>query len=159
MIWSILLHNHESWKIRKISLSISMRVKVHKTNVFLNCTVQCTEWSAPNISLFYCREDYVLVCNTNRECHNVFNSSRNQNFSRWTFKTPSSFWLCFVSLKGVFAKNERGYRLNAIKKRFWSILILLLSVASIRRKLIKTPHTEERSAHTNWGSWNIRLRP
>ena len=34
-------------------------------------------------------------------------------------------------LKGVFAKNERGYRLNAIKKRFSSPLILLLSVASI----------------------------
>ena len=59
----------------------------------------------------------------------------------------------------MFAKNERGYRLNAIKKRFWSLLILLLSVASVRRKLIKTSHTEERSAHTNWGSWNIRLRP
>ena len=27
------------------------------------------------------------------------------------FETPES-------LKGVFAKNERGYRLNAIKKRF-----------------------------------------
>ena len=24
----------------------------------------------------------------------------------------------FLILKGVFAKNERGYRLNAIKKRF-----------------------------------------
>ena len=23
-----------------------------------------------------------------------------------------------INLKGVFAKNERGYRLNAIKKRF-----------------------------------------
>ena len=45
-----------------------------------------------------------------------------------------------ASLKGVFAKNERGYMLNAIKKRFWSLLILLLSVASIRRKLIKTSH-------------------
>ena len=37
----------------------------------------------------------------------------------------------------MFAKNERRYRLNAIKKRFRSLLILLLSVASIRRKLIK----------------------
>ena len=35
-------------------------------------------------------------------------------------------------LKGVFAKNERGYRLNVIKK----LLILLLSVASIRRNLL-----------------------
>ena len=60
-------------------------------------------------------------------------------------------------LKGVFAINEieRGYRLNAIKKRFWSLLILLLSVASVRRKLLKTTYTEERSAHTNRGSWNI----
>ena len=49
------------------------------------------------------------------------------------------------NLKGVFAKNKRGYRLNAIKKRFWSPIILLLSVASIRRKLIKTSHTEERT--------------
>ena len=24
----------------------------------------------------------------------------------------------FLTLKGVFTKNERGYRLNAIKKRF-----------------------------------------
>ena len=63
------------------------------------------------------------------------------------------------TLKGVFAKNERGYRLNATKKRFWSLLILLLSVASIRRKLLKTSHTEERSAHTNWENCNIRLRP
>ena len=45
-------------------------------------------------------------------------------------------------LKEVFATNERGYRLSAIKKRFWSLLILLLSVASIRRKLLKTSHTE-----------------
>ena len=45
-------------------------------------------------------------------------------------------------LKGVFAKNERGYRLNAIKKALLSLLILLLSVASIRRKLLKTSHTE-----------------
>ena len=48
-------------------------------------------------------------------------------------------WMCpFINgdLKGVFAKKERGYRLNAIKRRFWSLLILLLSVSSIRRKQI-----------------------
>ena len=47
----------------------------------------------------------------------------------------------------MFANNERGDRLNAIKTRFWSLLIL--SVASIRKKLLKTTHTEERSVHTN----------
>ena len=36
-------------------------------------------------------------------------------------------------LKGVFGKNERGYKLDA----------------SIRRKLLKTTHTEERSAHAD----------
>ena len=55
-------------------------------------------------------------------------------------------YVCFMRppffLKGVFAKNERGYRLNAIKKRLLSLLILLLSVASIKRKLLKTSHTE-----------------
>ena len=39
--------------------------------------------------------------------------------------------------KGVFAKNERGYRRNAKNKRFRSLLILLLSVASVRRKLLR----------------------
>ena len=48
----------------------------------------------------------------------------------------------FKTFKGVFAKNERGY--IKILKRFWSLLILLLSVASIRRKLLKTTNTEER---------------
>ena len=38
-----------------------------------------------------------------------------------------------LPLKVVFAKNERGYRFTAINNRFWSLLILLLSVASIRR--------------------------
>ena len=62
-----------------------------------------------------------------------------------------------LNLKGVFAKNESGYRRNAKNKRFQSQLILLLSVASIRRKLLKTIHTEERSAHTNSESCNIQL--
>ena len=38
-----------------------------------------------------------------------------------------------VIVKGVFTKNERGYRLTAKNYRWWSLLILLLSVASIRR--------------------------
>ena len=54
-----------------------------------------------------------------------------------------------LMLKRVFAKNERGYRRNVKNKHFWSLLILLLSVASIRRKMLKTTHTEELSVHTN----------
>ena len=46
-------------------------------------------------------------------------------------------------------KNERVYRFTAKNKRFLSLLILLLSVASIRRKLLKTNNTEERSVQTN----------
>ena len=37
---------------------------------------------------------------------------------------------CLIKLKGVFLKNKRGYRLTAQNKRFWSQLILLLSVAT-----------------------------
>ena len=76
-------------------------------------------------------------------------------------KTSLGTQLClkFSLLKGVFAKNERGYRLNAIKKRFLLLLILLLSVASIRRKLLKTTNTEESSVHTNSERCSIRLRP
>ena len=50
-----------------------------------------------------------------------------------------------VCLKGVFAKNERGYRLTGKNDRWQSLLILLLSIPSIRRKIVKTTHTEERS--------------
>ena len=43
-----------------------------------------------------------------------------------------------VNLKGSVRERLKGYRLNAIKKRFLSLLMILLSVASIRRKLLKT---------------------
>ena len=56
----------------------------------------------------------------------------------------------YALLKGVFAKNEMGYRRMLL-------LILLLSVASIRRKLLKTTHTEERRINTNSESCNIQL--
>jgi len=41
--------------------------------------------------------------------------------------------------------------------RWWSLLILLLSVAFIRRKLLKTTHIEERCVHTNSESYSILL--
>ena len=75
----------------------------------------------------------------------------------WYLKLWVFYLTEFIQLKGVFAKNERGYRRNAKNKRFWSLQILLLSVASIRRKLVKTTYTEERRAHTNSESCNIRL--
>ena len=49
-------------------------------------------------------------------------------------------------LKGVFAKNVKGFRLTANNNRFWSLLILLISVVSMRRKLFKTTYTEEHIA-------------
>ena len=35
-----------------------------------------------------------------------------------TYAVGSGIKAQLLALKGVFAKNERGYRLNAIKKRF-----------------------------------------
>ena len=55
-------------------------------------------------------------------------------------KKTQMIHLYFVScFKGSVREKSRGY----IKKRFWSLLILLLSIASIRRKLLKTNYTEE----------------
>ena len=51
-------------------------------------------------------------------------------------------------LKGVFAKNEKGYMITAKNKRFGSLLILFLFVVSLW-ELIKTTHAVERSVHTN----------
>ena len=74
------------------------------------------------------------------------------NQSIWGFNPAIHVRSCFqahlnnrlfsIYLKVVFAKNKRGYRLNATTERFWMLLILLLSVASIRRKLLKTSHDE-----------------
>ena len=62
--------------------------------------------------------------------HNIFKGIINvRNFNVRLLK---------LRLKGVLAKNEKGYRLTAKNNRAWSLLILLLSVASIMRKLLKT---------------------
>ena len=64
-------------------------------------------------------------------------------------RKPGKPWLYFVDatgweiwLKGSVREKWQGYRLTAINNRFWSLLILLLSVASVWRKLLKTSHTE-----------------
>ena len=50
---------------------------------------------------------------------------------------------------------KRGiYRLTAKNKRFSSLLIFLLIVASITRKISKTNCNKERSVHTNSESCN-----
>ena len=49
-------------------------------------------------------------------------------------------------LKGVFAKNKRGDRFMAKNNRFLSLLILLLSVASKRSKMLKTILTSQNVA-------------
>ena len=63
----------------------------------------------------------------------------------------------FKTLKGVLtknkrgftAKNERGCRLKSKNNRFRSLLLILpLSVASMRRKMLKTTYTEEGSVTT-----------
>ena len=63
----------------------------------------------------------------------------------------------FKTLKGVLTKNKRGFtaknerrcRLKAKNNRFRSLLLILpLSVASMRRKMLKTTYTEEGSVTT-----------
>ena len=73
------------------------------------------------------------------------------------FFTHRIYFCNWALLKGVFAKNDLEYWLPAKNNRVWSLLILLLSVVSIRRKLLKTAYTEDRSFHINWESCNIQL--
>ena len=49
------------------------------------------------------------------------------------------------------------FKLTSIYSISWLLLILLLSVASIKKKLLKTNHTEERIIHSNSESCNFRL--
>ena len=51
-------------------------------------------------------------------------------------------------LKGVFSKNYKGYRLTAKNKCFWLLLILFLSVAFIRKKLVKND-SHRRNTNSN----------
>ena len=107
--------------------------------------------------------------NEGRVNHVLYNSFKQfrvrymQGYPQRRLETRQLLWQSQIkikssALKGVFAKNERGYRLNAIKKRFWSPLILLLSVASIWRKLLKNvsyrrtkrPYKLRKLEHTTW---------
>ena len=62
--------------------------------------------------------------------------------------TPGTLFL-FNNLKGSERKMKEGIGLLRKISAF---------VASIRRKLLKTTHTEERSVYTNSKSFKIQLR-
>jgi len=64
---------------------------------------------------------------------------RAQAILRWKLELKTA------SKKIYVLKNEMGYRLMEENKPFWSVLILLLSVASIRRKKRLMLKPEERS--------------
>ena len=73
---------------------------------------------------------------------------RTDAWAAWHKSSPSKKpFLTFLFIGHIYCnKYEKGYRLTAKNERFWSLLILLLSVASIRRKLLKSTYTEERMA-------------
>ena len=61
--------------------------------------------------------------------YNIFHSYTPENmYSNTAFD---------FTFKGGFAKNEREYRLKSKNYQWWTLWILLLSVNSIRRKLLK----------------------
>ena len=65
------------------------------------------------------------------------------------------FLLSFLFVKGGVREKWKGIWAYGESNRFWSQLILLLSVASIRRELLKTTYSEECSVHTNSESCNL----
>ena len=78
------------------------------------------------------------------------------SISKWKYFLLLKHSVYWPSFKGSVREKWRWYDLTAKNKRFWSLLILLLS-ASIKRKLLKTTYTEERSVHTNSENCNIQL--
>ena len=50
-------------------------------------------------------------------------------------------------LKGVFAKNKRGYMLTAKNKRFWSLLILYTSICCVYKEKIVINNLYWRTQH------------
>ena len=131
------------------------------------CALETYSWSIMwNITYFFWLEIFIVSYEREIITFKEMNpSAKKCGYLSWSI-FRSVFFIHFIhnnwsdnALKGVFEINERGCRLNAIKKRFWLLLILFLSVASIRRKLLKTTYTEERSVHTNSESCNIRLVP
>ena len=87
----------------------------------------------------------------------TFNKAGELQLNRSFHVCTLRYFLFFIMFLNLVCENERGYRLTAKNKRFWSLQILLLSVVSIRRKLLKTTHTEESSVHSNSESCNIQL--
>ena len=77
-------------------------------------------------------------------CLNKLLQHRNKLLLQWL----SFFW----ALKGVFAKNKRGYWLRSKNIWWWLLLILFLSILPIRRKLLKR---SLHILHTNSESCNI----
>ena len=57
----------------------------------------------------------------------------------------------------MLAKNEREYRFTSNWIRYWSLIILLLSVVSLRRTLLKTTHPKNFRPNANSRSCIIPL--
>ena len=110
-----------SWKV-KIAPEFYLKTR-QKVSVSLSFVVL----KSKEISFLHCK---LRSCNSLRIIAHFLDL-----FIRFSFfQTLIKFQ--HTDLEGVFAKNEKGYRHMAKNKCFWSLLFLLLSVASIRRKLL-----------------------
>ena len=78
-----------------------------------------------------------------------------QTLTSQRFAEMWPFLLSFLFVKGGVREKWKGIWAYGESNRFWSLLILLLSVASIRRELLKTTYSEECSVHTNSESCNL----
>ena len=87
----------------------------------------------------------------------TFNKAGELQLNRSFHVCTLRYFIFFHNVPEFSLRKWKGYRLTAKNKRFWSLLILLLSVVSIRRKLLKTTHTEESNVHSNSESCNIQL--
>ena len=78
---------------------------------------------------------HVIPRNSVQFCAILCNSVQFRTIPHNTAKRNCDWKLYLKLLKGVFAKNERGYRLRAKNKHFWS-LSNLSSISCVSKKKI-----------------------
>ena len=81
-----------------------------------NYQIHCTMYKLPSTLYNVQITKYTVQC-TNYQLHStIYNVQVHVKIAKKCFYRVLSIYN--IRLKGVFTKNERGYRLNAIKKRF-----------------------------------------
>ena len=110
--------------------------------------------------IVFCSKNSVSFYDCRKNTKKILILLSNIKYSYWMLKIILTNFLHAFALNN-WTNTEQNFKESVCEKwkgvlaygkikHFWSLLILLLSVALIRRKLLKTTHTEIRSFHTKF---------